>query len=93
MDSLRHKTFHELIAQNGVKPKVYKRNVEAMEAIGLLETIKDMGNHIFILVHQGLLQEWQAEQLLLDLTQCYADPIGKTERIMLISKELRRFVE
>jgi hypothetical protein len=93
MDPLRHKTFHEFIAQKGVKPKVYKRNVEAIEATGLLETIEDMGDHIFVLAHRGLLQAWQAQQLLLDLTQCYADPISKTERIMEISKELRRFAE
>jgi hypothetical protein len=82
-------SFRRFVAQKGVAPPVYRRGMEAIEAVDLLVTIEQMGDHVLDMARRGCLSYGAAEDLLAALADCFANPIKHAARVLRIGAELR----
>lgn len=89
MDLKGHQSFKELAAGEGVSPRPYGTNLEAMEAVEIMAMTCQAGDRVLALARQGRVGRERAESLLAELLGCFARPVESARRVMEISKDLR----
>ena len=93
MDLLEYKSFSELVSEKGIRPHTFKSNLEAMEAVELMATTSEHGDCVLELARRGRIPSRQAEALLLELINCFTNPVEHAKRVIEIGKELRGYHE
>ena len=88
-DFSRFKTFRELVAKRGIGVQDYTNRIAAIEAVGLLARICEMGDQVLALALNRRISASQAETLIDDLVDCFAEPIHSTRRVIETGKQLR----
>lgn len=89
LELTEYDSFRELISQRGIRPRRFKSNLEAMEAVELMATTCQLGDRVLTLCRQGRLSEQRAAALLQDLVTCFTKPVENAGRVLEIGKELR----
>ncbi|HEU4710288.1 MAG TPA: hypothetical protein VFS76_01925 [Pyrinomonadaceae bacterium] len=88
-DLSRYDSFRRILAQRGAKVHAFESNLEAMEAVNLMDTAITLGDEVLSLARDSRLSVERAEALLLDLIECFVDPIAHSRQLIEIGKELR----
>lgn len=91
LELTEHDSFRELISQRGITPRLFKSNLEAMEAVELMATTCKLGDQVLALRRGAQLSEQRCEALLLDLFACFTNPVENAGRVLEIGKELRGY--
>lgn len=81
------------MSQRGIRPGTFKSNLEAMEAVELMATTSELGDRVIELSRRGQIPAQQAEALLLELINCFTNPVKNAKRVIEIGKELRGYEE
>jgi hypothetical protein len=93
VDLLEYKSFQQLMSQRDIRPRTFKSNLEAMEAVELMATTCQLGDRVLALARRGQISTQRAETLLLDLMTCFTNPVEHARRVIEIGKELRGYAE
>lgn len=91
VDSTGNESFRQLIAQRGIRPRRFKSNLEAMEAVELMATTCELGDRVLTFRKRGQISEQRAESLLQDLVTCFTRPVENAGRVLEIARELREY--
>jgi hypothetical protein len=86
---LEHDSFQQLLAERGIGPRSFGRNIETLEAADIMTTIAELGDHLLLAARGGRIPAGQAETLLTELMDCYTDPLARALRVFEIRRELR----
>jgi hypothetical protein len=93
VELLEYKSFQQLMSQKDIRPRAFKSNLEAMEAVEIMATTCRLGDQVLRLAGRGKLSTQRAETLLLDLITCFTNPAEHAKRVLEIGKELRGYEE
>jgi hypothetical protein len=86
---LEHDSFRRLLSARGIKPRAFERSLEALEAADIMATVVEMGDRVLADARAGHITAERAEALLLELTDCYTDPLARAKRLFEIRRELK----
>lgn len=89
LDLTGYESFRQLISQKGIRPRRFKSNLEAMEAVELMATTCQLGDQVLAFAGRGRMSMQRADALLLDLIACFTNPIEHAKRVIEIGRELR----
>jgi hypothetical protein len=90
---LEYKSFQQMLSQRDIRPRTFKSNLEAMEAVELMATTCQLGDQVLAFARRGQVPAQRAEALLLDLITCFTNPVEHAKRVIEIGKELRGYEE
>lgn len=93
MDLLAYNSFQQLVAERNIRTQTFKSNLEAMEAVELMATTRELGDQVLALAGRGHISKQLAEALLLDLIACFTNPMEHAKRVIEVGKELRKYDE
>jgi hypothetical protein len=93
VDLLEYKSFQQLVSQRDIRPRTFKSNLEAMEAVELMVMTSELGDRVLELARRGQISVQQAEALFLELINCFTNPVEHAKRVIELGKELRRYEE
>ncbi|MGB8507482.1 MAG: hypothetical protein WCD76_03675 [Pyrinomonadaceae bacterium] len=93
MDVLAYNSFQELVSDRDIKPRAFKSNLEAMEAVELMATTIQLGDLVLACRRRGQITAEHAQTLLLDLIICFDNPIQHAKRVIEVGRELRGYEE